>query len=444
MNATVAAEPGSEEPLISSRTFWLGLAAITVVALGIRVAAAFWYDAHTALWGDAYWYSGVAKLIAAGRGFVNPAGRIAFHHDYATAAHPPLYPLFLSLVAHVDTSLLAQRLWSCVPGTGTVILLGLLTRDLAGERAGLIAAGLGAVFVELFAQDVLVMSEGLFGFTIVLTVLLSYRFLRQPNLLRAGLLAGAIALASLTRAEGALLFVILLVPLALRAKELELPRRLACIGVGALVAIVVFAPWVVYNWNRFDNPVLLSNGLGGLVGSSNCDSTYGGPEIGGWGFICAQGVVITVQDDESHQDREQLKAGLRYARDHANRLPLVIPARLLRSFGLFHPAQLTRDDLLLRTGRPRIAAWVAVLQYWGLLILGSFGTLFLYRRKVALLPFIAPVVTVAVITVVGYGTMRFRVALDALLPALAAVALDQGWRELSARRARAGTVAVDS
>jgi predicted membrane-bound dolichyl-phosphate-mannose-protein mannosyltransferase len=213
-----------------------------VVALGIRIAAAFWYDAHTALWGDAYWYSGVAKLIAAGRGFVNPAGRIAFHHDYATAAHPPLYPLFLSLVAHVDTSLLAQRLWSCVPGTGTVILLGLLTRDLAGERAGLIAAGLGAVFVELFAQDVLVMSEGLFGFTIVLTVLLSYRFLRQPNLLRAGLLAGAIALASLTRAEGALLFVILLVPLALRAKELELPRRLACICVGALVAIVVFAP----------------------------------------------------------------------------------------------------------------------------------------------------------------------------------------------------------
>ncbi len=199
-----------------------------------------------------------------------------------------------------------------------------------------------------------------------------------------------------------------------------------------------------YNAGRFDNPVLLSNGLGGLVGSSNCDATYGGPAIGGWGFTCAQGVTITVQDDESHQDREQLKAGLRFARDHPGRLPIVIPVRLLRSFGLFHPVELTRDDLLLRLGRPRIVAWVAILQYWALLIAALFGALFLIRRRIALLPFIAPVATVAVITIVGYGTMRFRVALDALLPALAAVALDQGWRELSARRAAAGTVATDS
>jgi hypothetical protein len=240
------------------------------------------------------------------------------------------------------------------------------------------------------------------------------------------------------------LFVILLVPLALRAKELELPRRLACIGVGALVAVVLFAPWVAYNAGRFDNPVLLSNGLGGLVGSSNCHSTYGGHGIGGWGFTCAQGVVITVQDDESKQDREQLEAGVKFAREHADRLPIVIPVRLLRSFGLFHPVELTRADLLLNTGRPRAVAWVAILQYWGYLIVGLFGVLLLFRRRVPLLPFLAPVATVAVITVVGYGTMRFRVALDALLPALAAVALDHAWRHRSAQRAGAGTVAADS
>src|SRR5262249_36906709 len=142
---------------------------------------------------------------------------------------------------------LAQRLWSTLPGVGTVVVLGLLTRDLAGERAGLIAALAGAVFVDLAAQDVLVMSEGMYALTIVLTVFAAYRFIRRPDPLHAGYLGGAIALAALTRAEGVLLLLILLVPLALRARELSMRRRLVCAGAGVLVAAVLFAPWLVYN-----------------------------------------------------------------------------------------------------------------------------------------------------------------------------------------------------
>jgi hypothetical protein len=42
-----------------------------------------------------------------------------------------------------------------------------------------------------------------------------------------------------------------------------------------------------------------------------------------------------------------------------------------------------------------------------------------------MLPLLAPIVTVVVITVIGYGGMRFRIALDVILPILAAAAIER-------------------
>ena len=421
----------------ASRRFWVWLAAFTLLGLAVRVATAIWFDRRgIALWGDAVWYSGVAKLIGDGEGFLQPAARLAFNENWPSAAHPPLYPLYLSIVGHLDDGLLAQRLWSTLPGALTVFVLGLVGREVAGERAGLIAAAIGAVTVDLFVQDVLLMSEGMFACTIALTVLCASRFLRRPDLLRAALLSGAIALAALTRAEGVLLFVLLLVPLALRARTLSWTRRWACVGVGAAAALVLFSPWLVYNnVDRFDRPVFLSTGLGGLIGSSNCPSTYSGPGIGSWGFVCAKGVTVTVLEDETLQDEKLVEAGTTYAREHADRLPIVIPVRLLRTFGFWDPVDSTGGDLLLNDGNARIGAWIATLQYWALLGAGIAGLVVLIRRKIPVLPFVAPVVTVAAITVLGYGTMRFRVALEVLLPVLTAVAFDAWWRTRSSRHA---------
>lgn len=414
--------------------FGRNLTIVAVIALVVRVAAALFYDNNRGLWGDAFWYSGVAGLIADGHGFVQPIARV-FGQNWPTAAHPPLYALYLSLIAHVNDGVLAQRLWSTLPGVGTVIVLGLLTRDLAGERAGLIAAVAGAVFVDLAAQDVLVMSEGMYALTIILTVFAAYRFIRRPDLLHAGYLGGAIALAALTRAEGVLLVAILLVPLALRARELSMRRRFACAGAGILVTGALLAPWFVYNnVDRFDHPVWLSTGLGGLVGSANCAPAYNGPGIGGWGGVCAKHVRITVQEDETVQDQKLLDAGFDYASKHADRLPTVIPFRLLRTFGFYHPFDVTAGDLLLRDGKARLVTWLSIVQYWLLLPFAVAGLVMLRRRGIALLPFLAPIVTVVAITIIGYGTMRFRIAFDVLLPAAGAVALDALWRRVESRR----------
>ncbi len=74
--------------------------------------------------------------------------------------------------------LLAQRLTMTVFGAGVVLLIGLIGRAVAGNRAGLIAAGIAALYPNLWINDGLVMSETLATLAVALAILLAYRFIR--------------------------------------------------------------------------------------------------------------------------------------------------------------------------------------------------------------------------------------------------------------------------
>ncbi len=411
--------------------FSIALASVAGVALAIRVAAAFWYDANTTTRGDAIWYRGVAQYLSNGQGFFNLYPSIATHRLVPTAIHPPLFPSYLATMTVLGyTSTLALRLWCALPGVLTVVVLGLLGRRLAGDRAGLLAAGMGAVFVDLWAQDVGLWSEGLFALTLVWTVYAAYEFIARPTRGHAALLGVAITLAALTRAEAVALYPLLLLPLALRARDLPLRRRLDLVATGLVVSAVLFAPWVAYNAGRFEHPVLVSNGLGDLLASSNCPATYQkGPLLGGWGFVCLpESRSLAPGVDETVADRIQRRAGLRYLRHHTGRLPVVVPVRLARTFGFYRPISVASGDLYLEGNQHRWLPWTAMVQYWTLLGLGIVGLVALRRRAMPLLPFLATASLVIIISVMGYGTLRFRVALDALLPALAAIGVQSLWR----------------
>jgi 4-amino-4-deoxy-L-arabinose transferase-like glycosyltransferase len=417
--------PGPVER-IGAAAFRKWLALIAVGALVLRVGAAFFYDARTTVGGDAVWYTGVARLVAGGHGFVEPL-HFALGERIETAAHPPLYTLYLSVVNLLGSdSTLLHRLWSCLPGVAAVVMFGLIGREIADRRTGLVAAALGAVFLELVTQDVMLWSEGFYALMVALMVFASYRYLRTPDLLHAGVLSGLVALATLTRAEAALLFLVLVVPLVLRQRDQPWKRRFGTLVVAALVALVVMAPWVAYNNNgRFEHPVTITVTFGTLIGSANCAGSYYGGNVGGWGGLCRDTLPGDWPRDESVAEQRARKAGFGYISDHVDRLAVVIPARLARTFGFWAPVRSISDDLMLGQAGIHWAAYVVFAQYWAYLALGVAGAVALFRRRVALLPLLSPVVVVAVITVIGYGTMRFRIALDAVLPVLAAVAVSQ-------------------
>src|SRR5204862_467370 len=103
----------------------------------------------------------------------------------------------------------AHRVAVTLLGAATIVAVGLLAREVADERTGLVAAGLAAVSPVLISADGAVMSETLLGLLAALCALAAYRLRARPSLGRAALLGALIGLATLTRGEAIVLLALL-------------------------------------------------------------------------------------------------------------------------------------------------------------------------------------------------------------------------------------------
>jgi 4-amino-4-deoxy-L-arabinose transferase-like glycosyltransferase len=370
------------------------LAAIAAGGLAVRLVYTLVLTPRLRGLGDAAYYHGLANALADGRGFVDPAT------GAASALHPPLFPLALTPASLLGLdSYNAHRVVVCLIGTATIVAVGLLGRRVAGDRAGLLAAAVAALSPVLISADSAVMSETLLGLLVVLAALAAYG--------RSGVLLGAlIGLCVLTRGEA-----IVLLPLLLPWRE---PKRAAAV---VLACLVVLAPWMIRNATTFDKPVLLSTNDGGLVAGANCPSTYRGHGIGSWDLRC---VPTKPAKDESVASQNARTQGLDYARHHASRIPLVLAARLGRTFELVQPVlQAQRAE-----ARAEGLELAGAVFFWVLVPFGVYGVVVLRRRGVPVAPLMAPFALALAATLLGYGVPRFRHPADVALAVLAGVALD--------------------
>src|SRR5215218_4662943 len=246
----------SVRPVGGSRRFLARLGLVTAAAGVWRI----WYVVAVAdprtpklALSDETFYHQQARLVADGVGFVNPFGYFApvgtpAHRVFETAVHPPAYTMFLAVPAKLGIdSVLSQRILTALLGTATVFLLGLLGRRIAGERAGIIAAVLGAVAPALWVNDAVLGLETLFCFCLVIALLCAYKFWSAPSIGPVLGMAAAMAVAALTRSEGTLLFVLLVLPVLLLVPGASGRDRAKYVGATALVAVLVMGPWVVRN-----------------------------------------------------------------------------------------------------------------------------------------------------------------------------------------------------
>src|SRR3954452_4702271 len=370
------------------------LAAIAAGGLAVRLVYVLVLTPHLRGLGDATYYHELANALADGRGFVNPAT------GTATALHPPLFPLLLtpSSLLGLD-SYNAHRVVVCLIGTATIVCVGLLGRRVAGDRAGLLAASAAALYPVLISADSAVMSESLLGLLVAVAALAAYRG-------SALVLGAVIGLAVLTRGEA-----IVLLPLLLPWRE---AKRAALV---VLACVVVPLPWTIRNATTFDKPVLLSTNDGGLVAGANCPSTYRGHDIGSWDIRC---VPTAPARDESIASANARTQGVDYAREHASRIPLVLLARLGRTFELLQPVRQARHA----EGRAEGLEIAGAVFWFALLPFGGYAIVVLRRRGVRLMPLLAPFAVALAATLAGYGVPRFRHPADVVLAVLAGVALD--------------------
>jgi 4-amino-4-deoxy-L-arabinose transferase-like glycosyltransferase len=401
----------------------LALAAVAGVALRVMVVVISRWDVPLGQ-DDAGYYAGQARLLRQGRGFIEP-----FLYAYTdgrlrspSATHPPLFSLVLALADLVGLgSVNGMRLVSSAIGAAGIVLVGLLGRELGGRRAGIIAAWIAALYPIWWLSDSLILSEVIYAPLIAATLLLAYRLWHHPTVGRAIGLGVVGALAALTRSEGLLLLALVAGCVVVLCPGIGRGRRVQLAVLTALAALLTLTPWIAYNASRFDRVVTLSTNDGATLADTNCPATYSGKYLGLYVFQCHV-PKVSEKGDESVRARRLTDVGIQYARDHADRVPVVVAARVARVWGVFRPVQTIDADAFGRWSHR--TSQVMLAGYWLVAVGGIAGFVVLRRCRVPISPLVASIVSVTVTAAVTYGIIRFRVPGDVVFLTLSAVTVD--------------------
>jgi hypothetical protein len=417
----------------AGRRFLVGVLAIAAFGFAVRVA----YLVHLRgrrVDGDGNYYHVVSNLVASGHGFVLPT--TAASHYVRTAAHPPMWTLTLALFARLGVhSFLSQQIVAAGVAAATIVVIGYAGRRIAGPSVGLIAATIAAVAPTFFFYEWELLSETLAMLLVAGVLLVAYRFRDRPSIggaLTVGVLCGLLAL---THSDQGLLVVFLLWPLVLLARGVARRTRWLWLAAGTAAAIVVVAPWAIYNTARFHDPVLLSTEFGATLAEANCATTYSGPRFGWADTQCRLALAdnfIGPGQDESTRDTALRGDALDFVRGHLGRVPAVIAAREGRSFGWYRPGQQIHFDAA--RGTPASYVRVGFFVTWALEIAAVGGVVVLRRRRVAVYPLVVVIGTAAIGVALTYAQTRYRASADVAIALLAAAGIDAAVR-LFARRA---------
>ena len=223
----------------SLRRWVLGAAALGI-ALRLAFALLYWVDQP--LTRDEREYLSLARSLRAGHGYVFDA------HLLESGMQPfgraPGYPVFLALVgggSAVTTSVPSSvKVAQAIAGGVGILLIAALARELAGDRAARLAAGLAAVYPPLVWIAAYAFSEALFWPIGLLSAwLLGAAARHRPRRAMTGLAAGVVAGAALLVRPMVVLFLPLTAAWLIWRRE----WRLAVLFAAGTALVTV--PWAV-------------------------------------------------------------------------------------------------------------------------------------------------------------------------------------------------------
>jgi 4-amino-4-deoxy-L-arabinose transferase-like glycosyltransferase len=395
--------------------------------------------------GDQIFYNAEANTIAAGHGFTEPLWSVTHPGRPAPPAadHPPLTVVVLAgvnwLVEHPPLSAIAgdpfdsnvreDRYAMVVLGTMLVLLVGLLGRRVGravpgvnADIAGLIAAGIAAVSPNVWVNDGLVMSETMTGLAVVGACLLAFALWDRPSLGRALALGACCGLVALGRAELVLFVPLLGLVVALTTRATWADRSAFAFAVVIAAALLV-GPWVGFNMHRFRESTFVSTNDGIALAGSNCQNVYSGKGIG---LTAITGPDACIDDPPPRGDQSQVakvyrKRAFEYMKHHVRRLPLVVAARIGRTWSLYRPLDMVGFNK--GEGREPWVTRFGLLVYYPTLLFALAGAVVMCRRRArrALWVLLVPAISLTVGVAITYGQTRFRAAAEPSLAILAAV-----------------------
>jgi 4-amino-4-deoxy-L-arabinose transferase-like glycosyltransferase len=362
-----------------------------------------------------------------------PRARGAHLVTKGDAYRPPGYPYALALPAllarWVGDGLVLARGFQVLIGVIVVGLVGLLGWMLWGRRVGLIALGLGAVYIPLVLVSGVVISEPLYTALMLGAICAVLRWRTHgglPMLAAAGMLAG---LAALTRENGVIVLAGV-AALALTGRDSRgRPHRLRAPLLVIAVGVLTIAPWTIRNAVVMRGFLPISDESGPtLVGTYNPLSQANRSEPGSWtgrvsrlpmyreAFLEAPAhSQITLGSIMEHD-------AITYAADHPAYIGTVFWQNTLRLFELHGTARIRWGAGTI--GLPPGITVDGAIMFYCVALLALAGVFVPATRRAPRALWIIPVLQFLTTVLVNAETPRFRTPLEPFILLLAALSLD--------------------
>jgi 4-amino-4-deoxy-L-arabinose transferase-like glycosyltransferase len=429
------------------------LTAIIVVSIALRVGAALVMGNQvSALPGiaDQISYNTLALRVLDGHGF-------SFGQPWwpATAANAPtahwsfLYTSYLVLVYGIfgRFPLIARLIQAIAAGFLQPLLVYLVSDRLFGRKASLIAAMLVAVYAYFVYYSAAIMTETFFIIFLLLVMLIALRFAfveGQGRLSNAGVGAGrlglylGLGLGGLVLLRQAALLVAPVIWLWIAVVSKRQGRwRMGVVGIaisaGVLAASII--PWTLYNYQRFDQFVLLNTNAGFAFYLSN-HPIYGTvfQPILSESVATYRSLIPTslMGLNEAQLDHALLLRGMGFVFQDPRRFFLLSLSRI-PVFFMFWPSPASSTFSNLSRTLSFGLMWPFMLGGLGLTIRKHGLGRFLMSGAGLLL---SVTVVYTGVHLISWSLIRYRIPLDALMLPFAGVCLQEAWMWLSQRRRR--------
>lgn len=357
--------------------------------------------------GDAYIYDRLAVSLSQGEGYVNTDGT-------AHSLYPPFYPFFLSVIYRFfGHSYTAVRIVQSIIGAFSCILIYLIGKRIYGFAIGAIAVGISLCYLPFIMSAKLLLTELVFTFLLLLVILYLLKIQEEPQRLKHCIMLGLVLGIALLTKSIMIFFPFFIIPLLIYLKKHYLDNLKSSIVLMSFF-ILSISPWIIRNYNIYHRfvPVSAHSGLG-------LYSSYR-PAGGIFGMNAAgdDPVVIEANKISSPAARSDFltKKTLEFIADNPREVLLLEFKKILYFWAPF--------DWEIVGGRWFNFVYVGMLPFFAL------GFIMAFKQLRKNYPILLPVIYFQIMTLIFYGSPRFRLPVEPYLFILATAGILRCWKHV--------------
>lgn len=382
----------------------------------------------------------VGKYYVAGydsQAYEKIAFNIVSEHCFCLNPHMPTVgraPLWPGIIAAFDVlfgpSNLFVRLFLCLVGSGTCVLVYLFAQEVFNKQIALLAGILASIYPGLFIYDGWLYSESLYTF-LLLAFCYTLLLLQQTGKYKWAVASGTmLGLFSLTRPNGLLILglVFLWGIIFVQKKILSWRVVATSIAIICLIALALVTPWTIRNYQTTHRFVAVATGDGFvLLGAYNDMIFDNTPFRGLWirpslahpeivrHYLGCQG------ECEVRQNSDYERYAWLWVQSHMSEMPPLLSLHFLAMWTPATPeADLPMNQFPARHSSQIVVGMIQTMSI-PIFILAAFGLVVTLRRKWRQLLLIYLVIGLTIgECLIFYGSSRFRAPIEPMLVILLA------------------------